>query len=524
MSQPVSGDDNPFVISQASSSSQTSLPAMPSSSPDAASVTDAPWRLAVPRVQEFARAHQLALVIALVVAVAIGMRLPTALSHPFWQDEVASARVIIEPSLRDMLAQVRRTESTPPAWYTLAWLGHQAGISLEGLRIASVVLSALLAALIVVVARRLLPLWAAAVAGLLAALGWQFVSHGSELRAYALYGLLALLLGVLVHDGSARPSPLRLVALALCVAAGVLTHYLFVLPLLAVLIWLLVGSRSARSARIRVGLAAAIGVTAIIPWAGVLAVQYSADRFGWIDDFDPVKGLYLYGTIFDVGGPLYATDPAPFGLRQVAWLVVLGVVAGGAVVLWRRGDEGRLYALLALVPFLAAYVIWAAGPHIFNTRNLLPVAPFAVIAVGALLAAIPRPLAVAGAGAAIGLAAAATVEAPPLGPPADVIAQVLVDEGWQRDDAIVLIADFYGFRSPIGWYLPERPFLRRVDLTASHRRVFLIVQGTAAWDWLVNLRPPIGAMRVGNVYIVELEPGAPQLRTLVALGGEIIKP
>ena len=53
-----------------------------------------------------------------------------------------------------------------------------------------------------VVARRLLPLWAAATAGLLAAVGWQFVSHGAELRAYALYGLLALLLP---HDRTLRP-------------------------------------------------------------------------------------------------------------------------------------------------------------------------------------------------------------------------------------------------------------------------------------------------------------------------------
>jgi hypothetical protein len=463
--------------------------------------------------------------VSLVVVVAIAMRLPSALSDPLWQDEVASARVVIQPSFGDMLERVRLTESTPPAWYALAWAGSQSGISLEGLRIASVVLSALLAALVLVVARRLLPLWAATVAGLLAAVGWQFVAHGSELRAYALYALLAMVFGVLVHDAAARPSRARLVAIALCVAVGVLTHYLFVLPLVAALIWLGVGSYAPRKIRVRVGAAAVIGLLAIVPWAGVLAEQYSAERFGWIDDFDPLKGLYLYGTIFDVGGPLYSTiEPTTLGFRQLLWLAVLPLVVAGAVALWRRGDEGRLYALMALVPFVAAYLIWAAGPEIFNTRNLLALAPFAVIAIAALVAVLPRPAGIV-AGAALVLAStAATIAAPPVAPPADRIAQTLVEQGWNGDDSIVLIADFYGFRSPIGWYLPGKPFLYRVGLDGSGGRVFLVVQGRRSWEALGGLRPRSGAKDLGGIFVVPLESGAPQLETLVALGGKIVRP
>jgi hypothetical protein len=472
--------------------------------------------------RELARAHRLAVAIALVVLVTVAMRLPSALTDPFWQDEVASARVVTQPSFGDMLARVRLAESTPPAWYALAWAGHQAGISLEGLRIASIVLSALLAALIVVVARRLLPLWAATVAGLLSAVGWQFVSHGNELRAYALYGLLALVFGVLVHDASVRPSRVRLVAIVLCVAVGILTHYLFVLPLLAALVWLAVSRSLPRAARLRVGGAAVLGLAAIAPWVGVLAEQYSAERFGWIDDFDPLKGLYLYGTIFDPGGPIYSSEPASFGIRQVAWLAVLPIVVAGAACLWRRGDEGRLYALLTVVPVAVAYVIWAGGPDIFNTRNLLPVAPFVVISIAALLAALPRPLAVAGSGAAVGLAVAATLTAPPLGPPADRIAQALVDQGWQRDDAVILIADFYGFRSPIGWYLPGRPFLQRIGLDADRGRVFLVVQGARSWAGLGRYRPPGAVQRIDYVFVVPVDEER-RVETLVELGGALIR-
>ena len=212
-----------------------------------------------------------------------------------------------------------------------------------------------------------------------------------------------------------------------------------------------------------------------------------------------------------------------FGIRQVAWLAVLVPVVAGAVALWRRGDEGRLYALLTVVPVALAYVIWAGGPDIFNTRNLLPVAPFAVIAIAALLAALPRPLAVAGAGAAIGLAVAATLEAPPVAPPADRYAQVLVEEGWQREDVIVLIADFYGFRSPIGWYLPGRPFLELVGLDADRRRAFLIVQGERSWAGLGRHRPAFGVRRIGNVFIAPLGPDERELETLVELGGKLVR-
>jgi hypothetical protein len=334
-----------------------------------------------------------------------------------------------------------------------------------------------------------------------------------------------MVFGVLVHDAAARPSRARLVAIALCVAVGVLTHYLFVLPLVAALIWLGVGSYAPRKIRVRVGAAAVIGLLAIVPWAGVLAEQYSAERFGWIDDFDPLKGLYLYGTIFDVGGPLYSTiEPTTLGFRQLLWLAVLPLVVAGAVALWRRGDEGRLYALMALVPFVAAYLIWAAGPEIFNTRNLLALAPFAVIAIAALVAVLPRPAGIV-AGAALVLAStAATIAAPPVAPPADRIAQTLVEQGWNGDDSIVLIADFYGFRSPIGWYLPGKPFLYRVGLDGSGGRVFLVVQGRRSWEALGGLRPRSGAKDLGGIFVVPLESGAPQLETLVALGGKIVRP
>ena len=63
--------------------------------------------------------------------------------------------------------------------------------SFGAVRLLSVLFSAVLVALVVIYARRFLELWAAALAGLLVTVGFQFVLHGKELRPYALL-LLAI--------------------------------------------------------------------------------------------------------------------------------------------------------------------------------------------------------------------------------------------------------------------------------------------------------------------------------------------
>jgi hypothetical protein len=51
---------------------------------------------------------------ALVAGAAVVVRLPGAFAHALWQDEVASARILQQPTLGAALARVTRTESTPP--------------------------------------------------------------------------------------------------------------------------------------------------------------------------------------------------------------------------------------------------------------------------------------------------------------------------------------------------------------------------------------------------------------------------
>src|SRR6476660_5434354 len=93
-----------------------------------------------------------------VALLAIAVRLPGVFTQALWQDEVASARIITEPTVPRLLGHVARTESTPPLWYLLGWLAHQAGAPTQDVRLLSVAAGAVLAAVVVDVAARVVTL------------------------------------------------------------------------------------------------------------------------------------------------------------------------------------------------------------------------------------------------------------------------------------------------------------------------------------------------------------------------------
>ncbi len=390
-----------------------------------------------------------------VAALAAASTLPGAIDLPLWQDEVASARVLLEESPAGVVDHVARTESTPPGWYLLAWLLREGGISIEGLRFVSVALAAALAGLTVVYAGRFLPPWIAGVAGVLTALAWQTVVHGSEVRAYALLALLTLVFALLLERAAARPSLGRLAALAACAAAGAYTHYFFLLAAVAGLVWLAV-ERELRPAAVRAGAAIVLGSATLLAWLPGLADQVGAERFGWIDVFDPVKFAGLPSALFWNPGSMYAelgTDP---GFWEAAGRVtILAGVLAGCAVLRRLGSSARLCALLVLVPVGVSGIAWLAGLRIVTGRNLIGVTAFAAVALAAVLCPLPRRAALAAAAAGIALAVAAYVRTPMAErPDFDRVADALVAEGWERGDPILVIGSLPDFRSPLEWYLP----------------------------------------------------------------------
>lgn len=404
-----------------------------------------------------------------VALVAIAVRVPGVYTQAFWQDEVASARILNEPTLAAMLAHVARTESTPPLWYALGWLLRQAGTPLQDVRLLSVAAGALLAALVVDVARRVVPPPLAALAGLFVALGGQLVAHGQELRAYELLALLSLVFARCLLAEVEAPSRLRELAVGVSVAAGGLTHYFFAFSVLAALAWLWL-ERGARPVRRRATIAILAGGLVAAAWGPVLLQQYHQARFWWI-------GAFQLRTVIAVPARLFTSTYANTTAGIVLSVVALLLVAAGAARLGRASAAGRLVAVLALGPLAEAAAVWAGGVRIFALRNLIGIAPFVAMAAVAALTVVPRRAAIA---AGVVTAMFLLVPFTPLSrdhgtPPYDAMARELVAEGWTPSEPVAVFGDFFPYRAPLEWYLPHRPVLDASrPLTAVCRTVFVI--------------------------------------------------
>ncbi len=463
----------------------------------------------------------LLLAAVVVAAVAIAVRGPGAVAYDLWQDEVASARILIEPTPWDAVGRVADTESTPPTWYLAGWLLHWIGVPVEGVRWLSVLCGAAAAGLTMVFARRFLSLPAAILAGTTVALAWQLVARGHELRAYSLYLLVCVAFALLLDAAVRQPSRGRLVSLAAVTALGLLTHYFFALAVLTGLLWLVVPRLSnslLQGVRGRVGVALGVGLVPLLAWLPGFVQQVENGRYSWVAGFDALKAAAVYSTYFWNADALYveADDVTIEPLAAVGRLVILAVILAGAVVLWRLGAEARLTALLATVPVGATTLLWLAGGSVFTTRNLICSAPFAAIAIAAAVDALPRPAALAAGGAALGLLGFGLVQERTLRPPDyESAADRLHAAGLRPGDAVYVIGgahhlsflgDSYALRSPIGWYLPGHPRLLPIDQPDC--RTALTVDGRAR---------PVGVERVS---CAELPPGGYWFRSTPDQGGQ----
>jgi Dolichyl-phosphate-mannose-protein mannosyltransferase len=393
------------------------------------------------------------------------LRLPGALSWSFWQDEVASARVVQQPTFGSMLHQVVRTESTPPLWYALAWALHHAGVSIHDVRLLSVALDGLVVAAIVVLAGRVLPLRLAVAAGAIASVGAQLSAHGRELRAYELLAALVVALAFCLDRAVERPDTRRLALLAATVAAGLLTHYFFAFTLASAVLWVLC-EPAARRTRRRVLAALTSGCLLAAPWAPFFLVQFRADRYSWIGPFSTASVL---GTPLRLLAP--ALDSWPSELLLLGWLALAVVVAA------RCDARTRMNAWLALAPIALAALTWLIGVRVYATRNLIGTVPFI-----AVLLVVPftrlRPRASLAAAATFVAVFAVTYGVDQLKPvvPYKQLAAALVADGWRGSGLVAVVGGPHALTSPLEWYLPGAPrFAPLLHLGPSQRQIFAVL-------------------------------------------------
>ncbi|HEY7732427.1 MAG TPA: glycosyltransferase family 39 protein [Gaiellaceae bacterium] len=456
----------------------------------------------------------------MVVAVGMGVlafavRIEGALNFAFWQDEVGAAEAIVHRTPLGVARHVARIEGTPPMFYELGWAVHKLGLSPEHVRIVSALAGALLAGGLVVYARRLVPLWASALAGLLVALGYQFVFHGRELRSYELHALMCFALAVAALAFVGAPSRGRWLALAFVVAVGALTNYFFLLSVATVLLWLWV-SQFAGRVRVRATWAVAAGLLPFVAWLPVMARQYGhRDVYSYISSFQ-------LDEVLDTPWHLFArAAPQAVVLRSIAPLLLLGAVLAGCVLLARRSDGGRLTALLAVVPMLIASLIWLAGPHIYTVRNLIGTGPFAAVALAAVVASVRLRVAALAAVAAASLMVYGYVRNDRVRPvPYDDVARALVAERWTPADVIVLDGNFYAFRGPIEWYLPGRPRLALGELRGHPcRRLFVVATEGSPWNTSRPALPLEEARRVRGILVARIGPSGTARSDRLPRGG-----
>jgi hypothetical protein len=435
-------------------------------SPAAAAATALP----LARLDARAALARLALPLA-VAALAIGVATPGAVSHALYGDEVASARIVTEAAPRDVLRHVRKTESTPPAWYLVAWGARKVtDADVASLRLLSVLFAAAAAALTSIWARRLLASQAAAaLAGSLVALGSLPAEYAEQLRAYALVVLVSVAFGMLLAEAAHRPRRRWLVALAAATWLGTLTHYFFFFFVVAAAVAWLWAARPRPAAAGRATIAIGAGTVAFLPWLPSFLEQQAHGRYRWIGAFDAAQVATLPGELF------FGPDGLFYGLARVA---VTGALLAGAIVVWWRREEASVVAALGLLPIVGAAGVWAAGQPIFDERNLLPVAPFLAILVAAGVTALPARLVpvAAALGIAVALSGAAYSQLT-LGRVAyDSVARALTELGWSAREPLIVdyptaAANERGvgiqITSAASWYLPGRPVLAWAPAAAT---------------------------------------------------------
>ena len=212
----------------------------------------------------------------LVVVVAVGVVLRFYTHANLWLDEALTVDISRLP-LHDISGALRR-DGAPPLFYVLLHFWMQVfGTSDLAVRSLSGVVSCLTLPLVWIAARRLGGRTAAVAATVLVASSPFAVYYGTEARMYALVGFLVAAGVVAVQRALERPRLGNLIAVGVCTAALLYSHYWALYLVAATGLWLLWTAwrgpeATRRAARLLVG-AVVVGGLAFVPWLPTFVYQ-----------------------------------------------------------------------------------------------------------------------------------------------------------------------------------------------------------------------------------------------------------
>ncbi len=313
--------------------------------------------------------------VALGGIVALGgvLRFATLDLQSFRYDEAVTAVRVLHPNFFNTVSSVANSESTPPLYYTLAWLWSRVfGTGEVGLRSLSAlagtasIVVIYLGALAMPLSRR-----AALIAAAIVATSPVLIWFSQDARAYALVFLLAALsfwfFARARRSGAARD----LAWWAIFSALAISTHYFagfLIVPEAAILLW--------AAPRRRVAAALAVVVSACLLLLPI-ALQQSENAHGaWIARQAISSRIERASAKFvgdDNGDEHGARQPGPVPLG-----VPLGLaLASLALLVWRGEGRERRSACVAgavgVTGFALPLILSGLGFDYLDGRNLIPI-------------------------------------------------------------------------------------------------------------------------------------------------------
>jgi uncharacterized membrane protein len=303
-----------------------------------------------------------ALLVAL-VAVAAVVRFGTLGSKGLWGDEISTVS-LVHLGYPDLLRSVARLESTPPLYYSLAWLWAKLfGAGAFALRSLPALLGVATVPITYLAARQFVSRRTAVMAAALIAVNPLLVWYSQEARSYALLVFLSALglwcLGRAMRDSRTG----RLAAWAVVSSAALATHYFavfLVLPQAYVLMRESSRRRAVAAALVVVGLTGA----ALLPLA---LHQRSFGHADWISHNPLIARVAALPGVFTAG----------FDAPSIAYIVAGAVLAlAAAYIAARRGadrDRGGAARLagVGLAALAVPVVLALLGADYFSARNSL---------------------------------------------------------------------------------------------------------------------------------------------------------
>ena len=313
-----------------------------------------------------------ALAVAALTILAAVLRFARIGHQGFWFDE-ANTALLVHFSPGKMLGLIPQTESTPPLYYSAAWIWARIfGYSEAPLRSLSALAGVLTVPVAYGAASRLISRRAGLIAAALTACNPLLIWYSQEARSYELLVLLSSLSVLAFAYARADPTPRVLTSWVLACALTLATHYYGLLVIVPEAAWLLVVHWRARAVQAAVGIVAVCGL-ALIPLA---LSQNGTGHASWIAaiPLGPRLGQIIPQFLIGFQAPAQSVlEP----LAAAMAIIALVLLALRSDPVQRRG--ALLAGALAVSGLLLNLLLIAGGVDDLITRNVIVLWPPAAL-------------------------------------------------------------------------------------------------------------------------------------------------